>query len=129
MAARAWLVCAGSILSLGLGNVLLKLGMERLDSLQAQGLGLVRSLAGAPALPVGIVLMIAQFVGMLTLFKWHWDVSVVVPVFGLNYVVTALLGRWWLGEQIDLMRWLGIAAVILGVALIARHAPAPGLGR
>ena len=52
--------------------------------------------------------------------------SVVVPIFGLNYVLTALLSQWFLGEPVHGLRWLGIALVVGGVALIARSVPNPG---
>lgn len=125
---RLLLVLAGSILSLSVGNVLLKLGMARLDALQPHGAaGLLRAIAATPALPLGVVLMTLQFVGMLSLFKSGWEVSVVVPLFGLNYALTALLGRVWLAEPVGPVRWAGIALLVAGVALIARDAgpPAP----
>lgn len=65
------------------------------------------------------MLLAAQFFGMLTLFKWGWDASVVVTIFGLNYVVTALLGRWFLAEPVGVLRWSGIILVLVGIAFIA----------
>lgn len=110
--ARVVAVFAGSILCLSLGNILLASGTRAVAPGDLPGVGW--------HLPVGIILMILQFAGMLTLFAWGLDVSVVVPVFGLNFVVTALLGRAMLGEQVDWTRWLGILLVLAGVALIAR---------
>jgi drug/metabolite transporter (DMT)-like permease len=119
------IVFAASIVSLSLGNVLMKLGMDRFSALTGAGVPVVSALARSPQLPVGVVLMTVQFVGMLTLFKWGWDASLVIPIFGLNYVGTALLGRWLLGEPVNALRWLGIALVMLGVFFIARSvAPA-----
>lgn len=126
LSARLLLVLLGSVLSLSVGNVLLKLGMARLDGLQPQGLaGWLRALQVTPALPLGGLLMALQFAGMLTLFKWGWEVSVVVPLFGLNYAVTALLGSLWLAEPVGPARWAGIALLTVGVALIARDAGPP----
>lgn len=120
LSTRSLAVFAGSIVSLSLGNVLLKLGMTRLDQLAPVGLaGTVRAVLATPQIPLGVLFLAAQFGGMLALFRWGWEVSVVIPVFGLNYVVTALLGRWWLGEPVGWLRWLGVAAVTIGVALIA----------
>ena len=64
--------------------------------------------------------MIVQFIGTLTLFKWGWDASVVVPVLGLSYVATAILGKWMLGEPVNAMRWFGIFLIVVGVVCIAR---------
>jgi drug/metabolite transporter (DMT)-like permease len=113
-------VFAVSIASLSVGNILLKMGMDRFGALTASGIPAVQALAKSPQLPVGVVLMMVQFIGTLTLFKWGWDASVVVPVMGLCYVGTAILGRWLLGEPVNAMRWLGIFLVVVGVCFIAR---------
>jgi drug/metabolite transporter (DMT)-like permease len=121
---KAVLVFGLSIGSLSLANVLLKVGMDRWGVLEAAGALSWRTASSVWELPVGILLMTAQFLGMLTLFKWGWEASVVVPVFGFNYVLTAMLGQLLLGEPVTGWRWLGIALVIAGVALIARSSPA-----
>jgi uncharacterized membrane protein len=123
---KALILFAGSIGSLAVANVLLKVGMDRLAAVQAAGALTWRGALGLWQLPTGILLMTAQFLGMLTLFKLGWDASVVVPIFGLNYVLTAMLSLWLLGEPVHGIRWLGIALVVGGVALIARSAPATG---
>lgn len=105
---------AVSIVSLSVANVLLKIAMvPAAESTYAAGFR-------TAALVGGMVLMIAQFAGMLLLEHWGLDVSVVVPVFGLNFALTALLGALWLGEPVGGLRWAGIAAVTVGVYLIAR---------
>jgi drug/metabolite transporter (DMT)-like permease len=117
---QAVLVFAVSIASLSLGNILLKLGMDRFGAQTAAGIPVLQALVKSPQLPVGIVLMIIQFAGTLTLFKWGWDASVVVPIMGLCYVGTAVLGKWMLGEPVNATRWLGIFLIILGVYFVAR---------
>jgi multidrug transporter EmrE-like cation transporter len=109
-----------SIASLSAGNILLKMGMDRFGALTGSGVPIVQALMKSPQLPVGIVLMTVQFIGTLTLFKWGWDVSVVIPVMGLCYVGTAIFGKWMLGEPVNATRWLGIFLIILGVVFIAR---------
>jgi uncharacterized membrane protein len=122
---HAFAVFAVSIVSLSVGNILLKMGMDRFGNLTASGVPALQALIKSPQLPAGIVLMIIQFVGTLTLFKWGWDASVVIPVMGLCYVGTAIMGKWLLGEPVNGLRWLGIFLIILGVFFIARSvAPA-----
>jgi drug/metabolite transporter (DMT)-like permease len=113
-------VFAVSIASLSAGNILLKMGMDRFGILTASGIPVMQALVKSPQLPVGVVLMMVQFAGTLTLFKWGWDVSVVIPIMGLCYVGTAILGKWMLGEPVNAMRWLGILLIIIGVFFIAR---------
>jgi len=72
--------------------------------------------------PLGIVLMVVQFLGTMLLFKWGWDASVVIPIMGLCYVGTAILGKWMLAEPVNSMRWFGIFLIILGVFFVARSA-------
>jgi multidrug transporter EmrE-like cation transporter len=117
---QAVAIFAVSIVSLSAGNILLKMGMDRFGILTASGVPAMQALVKSPQLPIGILLMTVQFVGTLTLFKWGWDVSVVIPIMGLCYVGTAILGKWMLGEPVNAMRWLGIFLIILGVVFIAR---------
>jgi drug/metabolite transporter (DMT)-like permease len=117
---HAVIVFAVSIASLSAGNILLKMGMDRFGVLTAAGIPTVQALAKTPQLPLGIVLMIIQFVGTLTLFKWGWDASVVIPIMGLCYVGTAVMGKWMLGEPVNATRWFGIFLILLGVFFIAR---------
>jgi drug/metabolite transporter (DMT)-like permease len=117
---QAVAVFAVSIVSLSIGNILLKMGMDRFGTLTASGIPALQALTKSPQLPAGIVLMIIQFVGTLTLFKWGWDASVVIPVMGLCYVGTAIMGKWLLGEPVNAMRWFGIFLILLGVFFVAR---------
>jgi multidrug transporter EmrE-like cation transporter len=117
---HAVIVFAVSIASLSAGNILLKMGMDRFGTLTTSGVPTVSALMKSPQLPLGIVLMIIQFIGTLTLFKWGWDASVVIPIMGLCYVGTAIMGKWLLGEPVNAMRWFGIFLIILGVFFVAR---------
>ena len=124
---RVVLLFAGSILSLSVGEVLLKVGMARLDTLADQRVAaLARAAATNGPLWLGMVLMIVQFTGMLSLFKCGWDASVVVTVFGLNFALIALIGAVWLHEPVNLTRWLGILAIMIGVALVAQSSKGAG---
>ena len=105
---------------LSVGSILLKMGMNRYDTLTASGVPSLPALVRSPQLSVGMVLMLAQFFGTLALFRWGWDASVVVPCMGLCYVGTAILGQWFLGEPVNALRWIGIALVLFGVFCIAR---------
>jgi len=117
---QAVLVFAASIASLSLGSILLKMGMDRFGAFTASGVPIFQALVKSPQLPAGVGLMMVQFLGTLILFKWGWDASVVIPIMGLCYVGTALLGKWLLNEPVNSLRWLGIALVALGVCCIAR---------
>jgi uncharacterized membrane protein len=117
---HAVIVFAISIASLAAGNILMKLGMDRFGAMTASGVSTFQAMVKVPQLPIGVVLMAVQFIGTLVLFKWGWDASVVVPVMGLSYVATAVMGRWMLGEPVNTMRWFGIFLIMVGVFFVAR---------
>jgi threonine/homoserine efflux transporter RhtA len=112
------------IVCLGMGNTLLKVGMGRFGTQTDAGVSFFQALLHSPQLPLGVVLMAIEFVGSLILFKWGWDVSVVIPIMGLSYVVTAFLGKFMLGEPVDAVRWLGIILIIAGVMFVV-HSVTP----
>ena len=113
-------VFALSIASLSVGNILLKLGMTRYDTLTAAGLPAARALWHTPQITAGVLLMFVQFGCTMALFRWGWDVSVVLPVMGLCYAVMAILGKWMLDESVSAARWFGILLIMAGVYFVAR---------
>ena len=48
------------------------------------------------------------------------DVSFMYPLLSLAYIVTAILAFTFLGETINMVRWLGIVLVVMGCILITR---------
>ena len=113
-------VFAISIFSLSVGNTLLKSGMDRYAVMTANGMSPVSACLKLPPLSLGVLLMLVHFGCTVTLFKWGWEATVVIPVMGLSYVVMGLIGRWMLGEVVTPGRWFGIVLITLGVFLVAR---------
>lgn len=48
------------------------------------------------------------------------DISFMYPMLSLAYVITAILAFVFIGENITMVRWAGIALVVAGCFLIAR---------
>jgi drug/metabolite transporter (DMT)-like permease len=48
------------------------------------------------------------------------ELSKVVPLYSLSYVVIALIGQLFLDERVTAQRWGGIAAIIAGVVILVR---------
>jgi len=46
------------------------------------------------------------------------DLSILYPFVSLTYVWICLLSMKFLGEKMNFLKWLGIAAIILGVSFI-----------
>jgi drug/metabolite transporter (DMT)-like permease len=66
---------------------------------------------------LGVGMMAVGFFSLLAVFSFE-NVSFVVPVTALSYVVGALGGRFFLGERVNLQRWIGILLVCAGVTLV-----------
>jgi drug/metabolite transporter (DMT)-like permease len=66
---------------------------------------------------LGLALLAAYFVTLLAMLSLE-NVSFVIPVTALGYVVGALGGRFFLGERVETARWLGVLLVCAGVALV-----------
>ena len=50
------------------------------------------------------------------------DVSYAYPMLSIGYIVAALAGKVFFGEPVDIVRWIGICTICLGVYLITRTA-------
>jgi len=48
------------------------------------------------------------------------DLSYVLPVTSVSYVLIAIMGQLVLHERVDTFRWIGIAMITLGVMLVGR---------
>lgn len=66
---------------------------------------------------LGLGLMALSFFALLMLLSWE-NVSFVVPVTALSYVLGAFGGKFILGERIEARRWIGVVLVCLGVLLV-----------
>jgi len=72
---------------------------------------------GSPWMWSGLAMMALAFFSLLVLLS-RANVSFVVPVTALSYVMAALGGRFFLREQVSTGRWMGVCLVCLGVVLV-----------
>jgi len=70
-----------------------------------------------PWVALGVVLLIIWQLSRMALLSWA-DLSYVVPVTAVGYVVVALLARIFLDERITMARWAGIVLIVVGVSLV-----------
>jgi drug/metabolite transporter (DMT)-like permease len=107
----------------GLGHVLLAKGMRFGGDLTDVGAArLWPMLWGAltnPWVLAGVALQALFFFAYLVLLS-RADLTQVLPMTALDYVVVALLAQLVLAEAVTGMRWLGIALILVGVALVSR---------
>ncbi|MFN7995687.1 MAG: hypothetical protein U0Q18_18905 [Bryobacteraceae bacterium] len=75
-----------------------------------------------PWVALGVSLLIVWLLSHMALLSWA-DLSYVLPVTSIGYVLSALAGRFFLHEDISNWRWAGILLIVIGVTLVARTAP------
>jgi len=66
---------------------------------------------------LGLALLAAYFMTLLAMLSFE-NVSFVIPMTALGYVVGALGGKFFLGERVETGRWMGVLLVCAGVALV-----------
>jgi drug/metabolite transporter (DMT)-like permease len=108
--------------SVSAGEVLLKMGMDEIGEISIRSLD---DLLHVPLLIfqsrwllVAIPLMGVHFYAYLTLLS-RADLSFVLPLTSVSFVIGALLARYVLNEDVTLTRWVGTLVICLGVYLVA----------
>ncbi len=80
-------------------------------------IGLLARAFRPSAMWISIALQALAFFSLLALLSWD-DLSFVVPVTALNYVVSAAGSAFFLRERVDRTRWAGVLLVCVGVAVM-----------
>jgi uncharacterized membrane protein len=100
-----------------LGNFAMSWGLKH----QATDLGLsplpyIR-LIFTPWVLLGTTLLIFWLLSRMTLLGWA-DLSYVLPVTSIAYVLSAVLGKVFFGEQVTWQRWLGTGFIVAGIIFV-----------
>jgi drug/metabolite transporter (DMT)-like permease len=111
---KSWICAAVVVASNVSGNFFLKAGMP---AELAGPLDYITVLF-RPMVALGVVLLILWLTSRMTLLSWA-DLSYVLPVTSVNYVLVALAGALLLHEHISTRRWAGISLIMAGVALVS----------
>ncbi len=106
------------MLSAPIGDSLLARGMRQVGPVDFHHLGLLWHALFNPYVDVGIVLLIGFFASYTTVLSWA-DLTFVTPATAGNYVIVALLGHFFLHEQLPLSRCVGIALIMCAVGFVA----------
>lgn len=109
------------VLSNVLGNFSLAWGMRRVGRLLSLSPWAYIQALFDPWVAAGVALLIVWLLSHMTLLSWA-DLSYVLPVTSVGYVLAAVVGHVFLDEQITLARWAGILLIMLGVAVVGRTA-------
>jgi drug/metabolite transporter (DMT)-like permease len=85
----------------------------------ADALGHIPQLATDWRFLVGGALILVILLISLELYGSE-ELSKVVPLYSLSYVVIALIGQLFLDERVTVQRWIGIVTIITGVVVLLR---------
>ena len=107
--AKAKLLTAVVISSNVLGNLALSAGMRGASDI-------VRTFF-SPLVLLGVSLLILWLLSRMTLMSWA-DLSYILPVTSLGYILSALAGHFFLGEHISHARWCGTLLIMGGMVLV-----------
>jgi hypothetical protein len=119
---QAWLrTYSVLLLFIGLkaaGNLSLAWGMKHLEA-NASGnpLYYLRAIFD-PFVALGIVMLIVALLSRMVLLSLA-DLSFVLPVTAVGYVLAAVLGKGVLHEVVTPQRWLGTILIFAGAALVS----------
>lgn len=97
------------------GNFFIARGMRQLPALGSPWDLLLAIFT--PWVGLGIALLITWLLSRM-MFLSFADLSYMVPLTSLGYVLSAVLGHVFLNEQITRQRWLGTAFIMAGTILV-----------
>jgi uncharacterized membrane protein len=104
------------------GNLSLTVGMRSIpDKMSGNPLDYIRAMFH-PLVALGIVLLILWLLTRMTLFSWA-DLSFVVPVTAVGYILAAVLGHFFLRETVTRTNWLGTFLIFFGTAFVGTTKP------
>ena len=100
------------------GNLSLAWGMKHFPQVLAlDPLPYIEAFAN-PFVTVGIVMLLLSLLTRLALMSIA-DLSVILPLTAIGYILSTFLGNVFLGEHVSAQHWAGTVLVFLGVALVS----------
>lgn len=107
------------MLSNVIGNFCLSWGLKHVELESAAAF---LSVLANPWVITGILLLVLWTLTRMALLSWA-DLSYVLPVTALGYPLTALMGKFFLNEQISPQRWMGTGLIVAGFLLVGFTGP------
>jgi drug/metabolite transporter (DMT)-like permease len=104
-----------------MGVVSLSQGLKRLEGPKNYSVTEIARMVGRAVtnrqIIVGVAFEAVFFICLLVMMS-RADVSFVWPLTALTFVFSTLAARFYLHEQIDILRWAGVVLIVLGAGLI-----------
>jgi drug/metabolite transporter (DMT)-like permease len=120
-----YLLAAVSVVSNAAGNAMLRAGMQTVGTIVSfDPADYLKAFVNGWVL-LGVAVLFGWFISQLMLLSWA-DLSFVLPVTSVSYVLIAVIGAVFLDEHVSPAHWAGIALIICGVGAVARTMPLTG---
>ncbi len=116
-----YLVLLAVILTASIGDTMLSHGMSQVGRVDMHHLSMLLKALLNPWVFGGILFLIGFFASYLSALSWA-DLTFIMPATAFNYVVVALLSKFWLHEHLSVYRWAGIMLIVCAVGFVA-HGP------
>ena len=114
---KTFVLVLAVVLFNAVGNLSLAWGMKHISEVVSLNpFGYLRAMLN-PFVALGIVLLILWLLTRMALLSWA-DLSFVLPLTGLGYVLAAVFGRLFLNESVTPGHWMGIFLVFAGTAMV-----------
>ncbi len=111
-------------LAVSLGEAILAKGMKQSGTDQSGAIAQIRAVLNLPVI-IGTLLMIVYF-GLYMFALKLADLSFVLPITGLSYLIGAFMAKWYLHETVTPTRWCGALFITLGVVVVGLGEKAGG---
>ena len=118
MTFRKYLVLLAVVVFASIGDTSLARGMKDFGAVTTGKLPHLLTVLLNPWIVGGILLLLVFYASYLSALSWA-DLTYVLPATALSYVMMALLGKYFLHENVTPSRWLGIALITIGVGFVA----------
>ena len=99
------------------GNSAMAWGMKQVPERMSMNPALYLRAMANPFVAMGIVALILALLTRIALFSLA-DLSFVLPVTAIGYVIAVFLGKAFLHETVSQQRWLGTLLIFGGAALV-----------
>lgn len=118
--AQSWWLILLSVISGVAGQTCLKIGLTNAggDAASDTLFSLIGLILRSPLVLGGLFFYALGAISWIAVLR-RMDLSYAYPFLALNFVLIALVGQFVLGETVPWIRWVGIAAICVGILLIA----------
>jgi uncharacterized membrane protein len=119
---RVWAILFLFIALKAVGNLSLAWGMKHFPQvMSANPIPFIQAMFN-PFVALGVVALILALLIRMALLSLA-DLSYVLPVTAIGYVIAAFMGKTFLNEVVSGQRWLGTVLIFAGAALVSSTAP------